>query len=122
DAVVVAMRHDHGSDHSGAHPPTGSPAKLFLTFPVLEVNVAGPREVLTEKMRCPGLDRLPILNHRFNRERLHGTGESFAFRVFSGVNRDCAMIPNEGLVNVQHSAGFFARFRFAFMDGVTLLP
>ena len=44
---------------------------------VLELDVAGLREILAEVVRGAGLEGLPVLHHRFDAERVDGAGEAF---------------------------------------------
>ncbi len=73
-------------------------------------------------MRRAGLDRLPVLHHRFDAEGLDRAGKSFALRFLPAEDRDRAMIAHEGLVDVEHALRFLARFRFALVHGVAFLP
>ena len=69
------MRHHHRADHARGHAPARRPAKFLFAFAALELNPARARKILPEKMRSAGLDRLSVLHHRFDRQRLHGAGK-----------------------------------------------
>ena len=47
----------------------------------LELDPARARKILPEEMRRAGLDRLAVLHHRFDAERLHRARESVRSRI-----------------------------------------
>src|SRR5262245_38555516 len=116
------MRHDDRSNHARRHPPARRPAKFLFAFAVLKSNPASTREVLPEKMRSAGLDRLSILYHRFNCHGLHRAWKFFALRFFAGKNGNRAMIARKRFVDTEHALRLLARFRFGLVNGVPFLP
>ena len=122
EPIIVGVRHDDRADEARAHAPARRPAKLLRARARLKLDPARARKILAEKMRGAGLDRLPVLDHRFDAERLHRAGKAFALGFLAAENRDREMIAHELFVNVEHLLGFRARFGFGFVDGVALLP
>ena len=96
------MHHDQRANQPCRHSPTRSPAKFLLAFAVLKLDATGARKVLAEKMRRTGLDRLPVLHHRFDRQRLHRAGETLALGFFPGENRDREMLAHEPFVKIEN--------------------
>ena len=74
------------------------------------------------KCEVPGLDRLAILHHRFNRHRLHRAWKFFALRFFPRKNGNGAMIARKRFVNTEHTLRLLARFRFGLVNSVPFLP
>ena len=116
------MRHDDSTDHACGHAPARRPAKFLFAFAVLKLNATRTREVLPEKMRSAGLDRLAVLHHRFNRHCLHRAGKLLALRFFPRKNGNGAMVARKCLVNTEHALRLLARFRFALVNSVPFLP
>src|SRR6266550_4555333 len=94
------MRHDDSSNHARRHSPARRPAKFLFAFAVLKLNAARAREVLPEKMRSAGLDRLAVLHDRFDRHRLHRAWKFFALRFFPRKNGNGAMIKKDRKVPI----------------------
>src|SRR5205807_3719323 len=122
ESVIVAMHHDEGADEPGGHPPTGRPPELLCAGARLILDPARARKILPEKMRGATLDRLSVLRHRFDAERLDGAGKTFALGFLAAENRDGEMIAHELFVNTEHLLGFRARLGLGLVHGVTLLP
>ena len=98
------MRHDDRADEPGAHAPARRPAELLCPRPRLELNPARARKILAEKMRGAGLDRLPVLDHRFDAERLDRARKPFALGFFAAEDRDREMIAHERFVDTRASS------------------
>ena len=64
-------------------------ASSSLFFARQEFDAAGLGKILPEEMRRAGLDRLAILHHRLDAERLHRAGEALA-SLFSPVKTGSA--------------------------------
>ena len=73
------MAHDHSADEASGDTPGSGPAQLLLAVLVLKLDAASLREVLSEKVRGAGLQRLPILHHGFDAEGGFGSGKTFVF-------------------------------------------
>ena len=54
-ALIIAMCHDEGADHPGAHPPTSGIDQLLFPILILEGNIKSPCKVLSKIMRGSGL-------------------------------------------------------------------
>ena len=79
-------------------------------------------EVLPEEVRGAGLDRLAILHHRLDAERLHRAREALAFALLAGEDRQREAVARERLVDPEHALGFLARLRLGLVRGVAFLP
>src|ERR1700730_84499 len=73
-------------------------------------------------MRSARLDRLPVLDHRFDAERLDGARKPLAFGFLATENRNREMIAHESFIHLEHLLRLLARFGFGFVDGMPLLP
>src|SRR5205807_9656144 len=122
ESVIVAMHHDEGADEPGGHPPTGRPPELLCAGARLILDPARARKILPEEMRGPALDRLSVLRHRFDAERLDGAGEAFALGFLAAENRDGEMIAHKLFLNIEHLPGFRARLGLGLVHGVAFLP
>src|SRR5204863_6481562 len=80
------------------------------------------RKILAEKMRSARLDRLPVLNHRFDTECLDGARKTLALGFLATEHRDCEMIAHESFIDVEHLLRLLTRFGLGFMHGMPLLP
>src|SRR5207249_9348484 len=86
------------------HSPTRRPPEFLFAFAILKLNAARTRKILTEKMRCSGLDCPAILHHRFDREGLHRPGKTLALGFFAGENRHGQMIADKTFVKIDRKS------------------
>src|SRR5690348_235713 len=96
--VVIAMHHDHSANHPCAHSPAGGPAKFLLSIAGLDLDPSRAGEILSEKMRGPGLDRFPVLHHRFDAKGLHRARKPFAFRFLADENWHGEIVTIESVI------------------------
>lgn len=78
EAVVVAVGHDEGADESGGDSPAGGVDVFEFPVLVLEGDVEGFGELLSEVVRGSGLDGAKVLGHGLDGVGVVGTGEFFA--------------------------------------------
>ena len=73
-------------------------------------------------MRSACLDRLPVLNHRFDTERLDCARKALALGFLAAENRNRQMITHESFIHLEHLLRLLTRFGFGFVHGMPLLP
>ena len=121
-AVVIRVRHDDGADEPRAYAPGRGPRILVLVLARDELDLARLRKILPEKVRRAGLDRLPILHHRLDAQRLDRAGETLARAFFTCENRQRQPVAREGLIHAQDQHRLLARLLFRLMRSVAFLP
>jgi len=88
----------------------------------LEFEIENLREILTQVVRCPGLQRLPVLHHRFARVRTERAREPFGVRLEAGDDGHRHPAFHEVAIQPEDHACLFLGFVMRGMRGMTLLP
>ena len=122
EPVVIRMRHDECPDKARADTPAGGPGELATAVTCGEFDSGGAGEILSEKMRCPRLDRLAVLHHGLDAKRAHRAGKSFAFRFFAGKDGQREVLTGEFFVNAEHLVRLGHRFLHRLVRCVAFLP
>ena len=121
-AGVVAVAHDQRADQPRAHAPARGPHELFSTLAGLVLHFEGLGEVLTQVVARARLQRLVVLHHAFDGERLHRAGETLAGRLGAAHHRHRQNVFGEPAVALEHLEGFLAGLLGGGVGGVPLLP
>ena len=121
-AVVVAVGHDHRTDHPGRAAPGGLEGVLQLVVPTGEGDIIGAAELVAEIVGGGTLERLVILHHA-----LHGigglcTGELLLLGLPTGHHGNCQHIFKEICIAVQLLLRLGLCLLGGFVDGVAFLP
>src|SRR5437762_13918774 len=74
-ALVVAVRHDEAADEPRGRAPAGRPRMIELALLVLKLDVERLREILPEEMARARLQRLAVLHHRLDTQRMNRPGK-----------------------------------------------
>ncbi|OQB54976.1 MAG: hypothetical protein BWX98_02177 [Candidatus Aminicenantes bacterium ADurb.Bin147] len=121
-AGIVAVAHDQGADRPRRHPPGCLPDILEGLIAVLELDVEGLGEMLSEIMGRGHLESLAIGHEGLDGVGHLGSGELLPEGLVAGQDRDgqlgFANIP----VQVQDLEGFFLGFLGRGVTGVAFLP
>jgi hypothetical protein len=101
ESVVVTVEHDEPADHARRGAPGTREAQFGLTFFALEVDVEGPREVLTEFVARRHLQRLAVTHHAFGGHRVDRASEAFAGRLDTEVRGGREHVLQEIVVDLE---------------------
>ncbi len=122
ETVIVAVRHDQGTDQSRRNAPACGPGIFAFAALGLEHDLLGLGEILAQEVARAGLQRFAILHHRFDRKRLDGTGKSFGRCFAADDDRHRHPVFGKVGVDIDHPLGFFDRFFAGGVNGVSFLP
>ena len=120
--LVVTVHHDDRAHETRRKPPRSGPAEFLHPGLVQIFNFESLGEILPQIMRRPGLQRLAVAHHRFDRVRSVRPGESLGVRFFAGDHRHRRFFHREIGVDVQHLPCFGFRFFLRRVRGVPFLP
>ena len=116
------MGHHHAADKPRRDPPARRPCVLLRAAFREELYAACLCEILSEKVRRPRLQGLPVLHHRLYAIGVHRPGEFFSLSLFAADYGHRHVVLRELLVDAQH----FLRLLFGLcarsVGGVALLP
>ena len=122
EAVVIGMRHDHAADEAGRDAPRSGVRILLRGVLVLETDIAGLSEVLTEVVRRSSLEGLTVLHHGLNTEGVDGTREALAFGLAALNHGHRHVVFREVSIDLEHLVSLFHGFGFRRVNGVAFLP
>ena len=120
--VIIAMRHDHAADHPRRDAPAGCVGQRLAAFAVLEFDPARRRKIRAEIMAGPGLERLAVLHHRFDRPSLDSAGETLVLRLLARDHGERQILFGALPIDFEHAQGVLFRLRLGLVSGVALLP
>ena len=122
ETVVVAVGHDDGADGAGGEAPGGLEGISLHVVSAGEGDVEGLGEAVAEEVGGAALQSHAVVHHGLNGVGLLCSCELFLLGLSAGVGGDRQALRVKVLVDLQHLQGFFSRFFFCCVHGVTLLP
>ena len=122
EALVVAVGHDHGADHAGAHAPRRGVAELLDPGRVRVLDAEGLGEVGAEEVRGAGLQRLAVAHHALDGVGPYRAGEPLPRGLLALDDRDRRDVAGERLVEVERHQRLAHRVGLVDVGGVALLP
>ncbi len=122
EAVVIAVRHDQGTDEPGRDAPGSRPGERFAAGRVLEFDLLGTRKILAEEVGGARLQGLAVLHHGLDGIGGDRPGKPLAGRFFPLDDGHGHFGFGEVGVDVEHFHRFFAGLGLGGVGRVALLP
>ena len=105
-----------------ADAPACRPGELLLVLHALEGDVERLGEVLPQEVAGAGLERLAVLHHRLDAERVDRAGELLPLGLGPDQHGHRHELLGESLVDADHLVRFVLGFLLRRVRGVPLLP
>ena len=116
------MGHDYRADETGRDAPARRVGVLHRAVLVLELDVEGLREVLSEEVARPGLESLLVAHHRLAGICVVSAGEALALGLLAFEDGEREVLGHDAAVDLEHFQRLFDGLFFRRVGGVALLP
>ena len=105
-AIIIAMGHDDPAYQPRGNAPAGRMRELLTAISILVLYPCGFCEVCPEIVRSPGLQRLAILHHGFDRPGLVRSWKTLVLRLLASDHRQRQVFFSASPVHLERAMSF----------------